>query len=170
MKYCTAFLLFIALSETALAATCTYYRSSHRVTCGSVTCTTRPPSWWSRGSLPAGNYYIGRYGYNGNWFQLYRQRSGGGYWDYHTKIPELGCRGGFALHSGSYSEGCITVESNDCYRDLTNVINRYRATSFSVYECLKCRQRISAWWRRSYSCRGGTSTISRLRTTTLQAV
>lgn len=80
MRYCAAILLFIALSETALAATCTYYRSSHRVTCGSVTCTTRPPSnsWWSRGSLPAGNYLIGRYGYRGNWFQLYRQRSSGG--------------------------------------------------------------------------------------------
>ena len=170
MRYCAAILLFIALSETALAATCTYYRSSHRVTFGSVTCTTRPPLWWSRGiAFQPGITTLVDMATAAIGSSFIDSGRVGGYWDYHTKIPELGCRGGFALHPGSYSEGCITVESNNCYRDLTNVINRYRATSFSVYECLQCR-RIYSWWRRSYSCRGGTNTISRLRTTDLQAV
>ena len=161
MKYTVVFLLFIALIETALAATCTYYRSSNQITCGSVTCRTRSPGWWSGGKLPAGYYYIGDYGYNGNWFKLYRQRPAGGYWDYHSKVPELRCRGGFALHPGTISEGCITVSDNNCYNRLKNVITRYPAISFSVHECLTCL---------FGSCRGGTSTISRLCTTDLQAV
>ena len=52
----------------------------------------------------------------GNWFKLYRQRVSGGYWDYHTKVPELGCHGGFAIHPGSYSEGCITVTIEYLYK------------------------------------------------------
>ena len=43
MKYTVVFLLCIALIETALAATCTYYRSSNEITCGSVTCETQSP-------------------------------------------------------------------------------------------------------------------------------
>ncbi len=161
MKYAVAYLLFIALVQTTLAATCTYYRDSNQITCGSVTCDTEEPSWWSGGKLPAGYYYIGDYGYNGNWFKLYRERVGSGFWDYHTKVPELNCRGGFALHPGSISEGCITVTDNDCYSDIANVITNYPAIWFSVYECSQCFL--------GY-CLGGTSTISRLCTTDLQAV
>ena len=63
MKYTAVLLLFISFSETALAATCTYYRSSNEITCGSVTCRTRSPGWWwSRSKLPAGDYYIGDLG------------------------------------------------------------------------------------------------------------
>ena len=160
MKYTAVLLLLIALSETALAATCTYYRSSSRITCGSVTCTAIAPSRDSE-KLPAGYYYIGDYGYRGTWFKLYRQRARGGYWDYHTLIPELGCRGGFALHPGTYSEGCITVTDNNCYRRLKNVITRYPAIWFSVRRCHWCRWGV---------CFGGTSTTSRLCTTDLQAV
>ena len=40
MKYTVVILLFITLIETALTATCTYYRSSNEITCGSVTCRT----------------------------------------------------------------------------------------------------------------------------------
>ena len=161
MKYGLVFLLFIALAETTLAATCTYYRSSNRITCGSVTCSTASPPWWSSGKLPAGYYYLGDYGYNGNWFKLYRQRASGGFWDYHTQIPERSCRGGFALHPGSYSAGCITVTNSNCYNRLKNVITSYPAIWFSVYECRGCFLG---------SCRFGTNTISRLCTTDLQAV
>ena len=124
MKYTVVILLFIALIETALAATCTYYRSSNRITCGSVTCRTRSPGWWSRGKLPAGYYYIDDYGYKGTWFKLYRQRVAGGYWDYHSRVPELTCCGGFTLHPGTYSRGCITVSDNNCYEHLKNVITQ----------------------------------------------
>ena len=161
MKYTVVFLLFIALIETALAATCTYYRSSNRITCGSVTCRTRSPPWWSGGKLPAGYYYIGDYGYKGTWFKLYRQRVAGGYWDYHSRVPELTCRGGFALHPGTYSRGCITVSDNNCYNRLKNVITRYPAIWFSVHECS------------IVSCLVGscpTNNISRLCTTDLEAV
>jgi len=161
------FLLFIAFTGRTFAATCTYYRNSNRITCGSVTCDTERASWFSGGQLPAGNYYLGEYGYRGNWFKLYRAKVGGGWWDYHTKIPELGCRGGFALHPGTSSRGCITVTDDDCYSRLKDVINRNRAVSFSVYECLSCGR---SWWSSSYRCRRGTNTISRLRTTDLQAV
>ena len=159
MKY-TAVLLFIAFSETALAATCTYDRSSNEITCGSVTCSAEAPSTDSD-KLPAGYYYIGEYGYKDTWFKLYRQRPGGDYWDYHTLVPELGCRGGFALHPGTISEGCITVSDNSCYERLKNVIDQNRAKSFSAYECLRC---ISRWevcvWTRP---------ISRTYTADLQA-
>ena len=61
----------------------------------------------------------------GNWFKLYRQRVSEGYWDYHTKVPELGHHGGFAIHPGSYSEGCITV--------------LYQVTSFAaLFPCHSC--------------------------------
>ena len=159
------FLLFIAFAGRTFAATCTYYRSSNRITCGSVTCDSALLD--SRSQLPAGYYYLGEYGYKGTWFKLYRANVGGGFWDYHTKIPELGCRGGFALHPGTYSAGCITVTDSTCYNRLKDVINRYRAVSFSVYECLSCGR---SGWSSSYRCRRGTSTISRLRTTDLQAL
>lgn len=119
---------------------------------------SRFPPWW-HSKLPAGYYYIGNYGYRGNWFRLYRQRVGGGFWDYHTQIPEESCRGGFALHPGSYSKGCITVKDSDCYDRLKNVINGYPAIWFSVYEC--------SWCTWGY-CYGGISTTSALCTTDLQ--
>ena len=158
MKCATVLLLFIALAETTYAATCTYDRSSNIIGCGSVRCKAVSPPWW-HSKLPAGYYYIGNYGYRGNWFRLYRQRVGGGFWDYHTQIPEESCRGGFALHPGSYSKGCITVKDSDCYDRLKNVINGYPAIWFSVYEC--------SWCTWGY-CYGGISTTSALCTTDLQ--
>jgi RHS repeat-associated protein len=77
------------------------------------------------GPVPAGNYLIGkRYipqkhqGQSGdyNWYRLYGSNGKGGYsYDYVPVRDANGntvIRGGFNLHTGSYSEGCVTVESD----------------------------------------------------------
>lgn len=156
------------LSESSFAAFCTYYRSSNRVTCGSVTCDTASPSWWSGGKIPSGYYYIGNfYSHSGTpWFNLYPQRQGGGFWDYSTRVPELGCRGGFGLHAGSYSEGCITVPSSSCFNDLKDEINNFPVIYFNVYEC-------PSYWDCLWGNCGSTSNLnilSRPCTTDLQGI
>lgn len=159
--------LLAVLSESSFAAFCTYYRSSNSVTCGSVTCNTASPSDPSE-ELPSGYYYVGNFYYHSGtpWFNLYPQRRGGGFWDYYTRVPELDCRGGFGLHAGSYSEGCITVTSSSCFNNLKDEINSFRVIYFNVYECP------SRWdcWRKN--C-GSTSNLNILRrpcTTDLQAI
>jgi len=77
------------------------------------------------GPVPSGNYLIGsgyvpekHQGQSGdyNWYRLYGPNGKGGY--SYTEVPVRGpdgslvIRGGFNLHTGSYSEGCITVESD----------------------------------------------------------
>jgi hypothetical protein len=62
---------------------------------------------------------------------LYKQRSGGGYWDYHTQIPEESCRGGFGLHPGTISLGSITVLERSCFNQIGDVINAYPA----IFRC-----------------------------------
>ena len=165
---CAIIIFFILIvAETTFGATCTYYRSTNRITCGR--------SWWGLGGvtcstavtdpstkLPAGYYYLGDYGYHDTWFKLYRQRNDGGFWDYHTEIPELSCRAGFALHPGSTTRGCITVTDHTCYDRLKNEITKYQAVRFTVYECLRC-------YGSQRRC-GETNTISRLCTTDLEAV
>lgn len=132
--------IIIGVLPLSQAAFCTYYWSSNRVRCGSVTCNTVNAG---SSELPAGDYLIGMY-YSRRgtpWFNLYRQRSSGGYWDYSTQVPELGCRGGFGLHSGSYSLGCITVTDSGCFTRLKNEINRRyssRDFEFNAYKCLGC--------------------------------
>ena len=130
-------LLLAVLTGTTLAATCNYYRSSNRITCGSVTCSSQGNV--QGGKLPAGTYRIGTYYSHGStpWFNLYKAGRGF-YWDYHTKIPETGCRGGFGLHPGQVSLGCITVTSNSCFSRLAAVINRYSSKRFSAKECRGC--------------------------------
>ena len=100
-----------------------------------VTCNTADAG---SSELPAGYYYIGDHYLHGPhrtpWFNLYRQRSsGGGFWDYYTQVPELGCRGGFGLHSGGYSEGCITVTNSNCFTRLTNEIISNFPVIYSMY-------------------------------------
>ena len=157
-SYTTVFLLLAVLTGRSSAATCTYSRSSNRVTCGGVTCSAATPGWFSS-KLPSGDYRIGDYPSRSGWFRLYKY-SNGHYWDYHTKIPEESCRGGFALHGGSFSEGCITVTDDSCFNRLTRVINRYRSKSFSARECLTC------FWG---GCRRGHSNVSRTYKATLRA-
>ena len=101
------------------------------------------------------------------WFNLYCQRSsGGGFWDYYTQVPELGCRGGFGLHSGDYSEGCITVTSSSCFNRLRNeIISNFPVIYFNVYECRNCHQ---GWWGSGYQC-SWTQTVSRPCTADLQS-
>ena len=155
-------LIIAGVFPLSQAAFCTYYRSSNRVRCGSVTCSTAEAG---DSELPPGNYLVGNYySHRGTpWFNLYRQRrSGGGYWDYHTKVPELGCRGGFGLHSGSHSEGCVTVTNSLCFSQLKSQIeSNYRSVNFNAYECRFC-----LWGE----CRSGISTIRRVRTADLQSI
>ena len=132
----TVFLLLAVLTGGSSAATCTYSRSANRVTCGGVTCSAASPGNPSS-KLPRGHYLIGDYPYRNDWFKLYKYGRGR-YWDYHTLIPEESCRGGFALHGGSISEGCITVTNASCFNRLARVIKRYRSQSFSARECRGC--------------------------------
>lgn len=130
--------IIIGVLPLSQAAFCTYYRSSNTVRCGSVTCNTAEAG---SSELPPGYYLVGEYYSHRHvpWFNLYRQRSSGRYWDYHTKVPELGCRGGFGLHPGGISEGCITVTDSNCFNRLRNEINKhYKPRDFNTYECIGC--------------------------------
>lgn len=142
MKLMLGLALFVSLVACASAATCTYVRSSDQITCGGVTCNTEG-NVFGGGKLPAGYYYIGDHYYNNRrggaqWFNLYKQRASGGFWDYHTQIPEEGCRGGFGLHPGTISEGCITVLDTNCFNRIRDVINNYPIIPFLVTECIWC--------------------------------
>ena len=161
----TTILLFAAITQPTSAAFCTYYRNSDSVTCGSVTCTTASTN--SADKLPTGYYYIGEARihevHNVRWFNLYPKRQNAkGFWDYHTQVPELGCRGGFGLHEGSISLGCVTVTDMSCFGNLRNEItNNFPVIQFEVYECSGCG--LSKCW-------GGTSTVNRPCTADLQSI
>ena len=151
-------------SET-FGAFCTYNRNSDYVLCGSVYCDTQSPSS-PNDKLPAGDYYVGNFYHHGStpWFNLYPRKKGtNDYWDYHTKVPELGCRGGFALHSGTISEGCITVSDDGCFNNLKMQITYYfPVIDFTVKECRGCSTYWSScWW---------TSDITRPCTADLKSV
>ena len=124
--------------QVATAATCTYDQSANRVTCGEISCNT--VGQVQDGKLPTGSYRIGTFYFHGNtpWFNLYPRRSAGGYWDYHTRVSELGCRGGFGLHPGTVSLGCITVTDSYCFNQIKDVVQRFSSRSFDVTECLSC--------------------------------
>ena len=161
-------ILVTAAFASSQAAFCTYSRRRNSVSCGSVTCNTAEAG---SSELPAGYYYIGNHYLHGTagtpWFNLYRQRSsGGGFWDYYTRVPELGCRGGFGLHSGDNSAGCITVTNSNCFTQLKNeIINNFPVIYFNVYECRNCHQ---GWWSSGYRC-SWTQTVSRPCTADLQS-
>jgi len=162
-----AVLVLCSLLCTILAATCTYNGRENHVTCGDVECSTKEAG---NLELPAGHYRIGVFYEHPRlhtpWFNLYRKRSsGGGYWDYSTLVPELSCRGGFGLHPGTISQGCITVTEGDCFQRLKEVIMGYGSKNFSPYECRVCRR----WWfGSSYRCLF-TQRIPRSYTTDLEA-
>ena len=130
-----------ALSSTAISATCTYYRNSNRVRCGSVTCDT--VSHVPGGKPPKGDYRIGTFYYHSGreytpWFNLYKETAYSEYWDYHTKIPDLNCRGGFGLHPGTRSTGSIVVTRRSCFDRIKSILIGYSTKTFSVKECRKC--------------------------------
>lgn len=134
-------ILFVSFAACSFAATCSYYRSSNQITCGGVTCDTLA-TVDGNGKLPPGYYYIGNFRYRGSvpWFNLYKQKVGGsaGFWDYYTQIPEESCRGGFALHPGTYSLGCITVTSDSCFQNIKQVITAFSVIQFDVTKCRGC--------------------------------
>ena len=72
------------------------------------------------------------------WFNLYhsRSRSAGDYWDYYTELSEIGCRGGFGLHPGIVSHGCITVTDRSCFNKIKDVVQRFPSRSFDVTKCV----------------------------------
>jgi hypothetical protein len=141
-------LIFPLICPGTLGLTCYYSRSANTVRCGSVQCSAVSP-WLSSWKLPPGSYRVGGDPW---WFKLYPARKSGGYWDYHTKSADHSCRGGFALHPGGISEGCITVVDDSCYDRLKGVITGQGTSSVTVRECLRC------WWG---SCRGGEQNIKR---------
>ena len=168
MLLALATVLFVLLQATESSAyvaypespeyTCTFHRGTRQVTCGGVTCTTQQAGWFSGSLLPAGTYRIGplNTGKSVTWYNLYPY-SDGKYWDYNSKVPGLGCRGGFALHGGSYSEGCITVTNDDCMDQIASHLNGFSASSFQVNEC-------NAIWGPnclSGRCRNGIGTLTR---------
>lgn len=162
MKLSLGVVLLVSLITTpSSAAVCNYYRSTNRVTCGGVACDTLSLVSGG-GKLPVGYYYIGDFRiHNGvDWFNLYKQKSDRtGFWDYNTKIPEEGCRGGFGLHYGGRSLGCITVPDSACFNRIERVLRAYPVIPFTVHECLSCY--FGSCWR-------GTSTLTAPCTADLQ--
>lgn len=147
MKLSLGAVLFVSLATLSSAAVCNYNRLTNRITCNRVTCDTLDEVGGG-GKLPVGYYYIGvfRTHYSVGWFNLYKQKSDRtGFWDYHTKIPEEGCRGGFGLHYGSTSLGCITVPDSACFSRIERVLRAYPVIPFTVYECRACNYG-SCWW------------------------
>ena len=91
--------------------------------------------------LPPGTYRIGppTEWHSLGWFNLYPVTDGAT-WDYHSKVPSFGCRGGFGLHQGTISEGCITISDNTCLHKLHAAIIGESSTTETVRmdECPWC--------------------------------
>ena len=121
------------------ATRCVYVQSQNRITCGFTSCDTVVPGLFSE-KLPVGTYRIApnepREAHN--WHNLYPY-VGGFYWDHFTKVARLGCRGGFALHGGPGSAGCVTIADQVCMERITKIIEETATKPFAVEECLKCR-------------------------------
>ena len=148
-----AVLLLVTLQAIESSAqTCTFSRSSGHLTCGGYTCSAVRAD----NLLPSGHYRIGSS--SSTWFKLYPY-SGGNYWDYHSGVPGLQCRAGFAIHGGGYSEGCITVTSPSCMDQIASYLHRQRSTSFTVNECNACSLSPNCFWGR---CWCGVGTLNRV--------
>ena len=141
MKLVIGVVLFTSLAASSIAATCSYYRSSNQITCGGISCDTQA-NVDGGGKLPPGYYYIGEFlpeEHFVSWFNLYKQKADrSGFWDYHTQIPEENCRGGFGLHPGTTSLGCITVTTHTCFEGIKQVITAFPVIQFPVTECRVC--------------------------------
>lgn len=119
--------------------TCVFYRSFGQVTCGTITCYNVQPQEPSS-LLSLGLYGNGPQNYDQLpliWYNLY-PHADGHFGDFHTDVPALGCRGGFAFHDGTYSEDCITVTDNARMESIANYFNAISATSFTVNKCAAC--------------------------------
>eukprot|EP01084_Bolivina_argentea_P287638 493568_1 len=150
-----AFIIFIGLSNGTVW--CYYSSSADTVRCvpppitgkGAVTCATVNYD----NPLPGGaSYYLGpeTTSHEQGWFNLY-PIYGDTSWDYHTRVPDFDCRGGFGLHEGINSLGCITVSDHTCWNSLYSVITdtpmHRSTTTLLLDECSHC------YWS---TCLGGT--------------
>eukprot|EP01084_Bolivina_argentea_P147456 257984_1 len=130
-------LLFTYVIPSINATTfCYYSQRSNTIRCGtSQTCATVDYN----DPLPAGVYIVGPQTtvHGVGWFNLYPYLSGNT-WDFHTNVAELDCRGGFGLHQGSISLGCITVSDNACWNSIYNAIASSRTSVQKMDECLNC--------------------------------
>lgn len=159
-----AVLLLVTLQVTESSAeTCTFSRSSAQITCGSISCTAVRPGWlfsFTSDLLPPGHYRIGpvyypyKSGERRTWYDLYPY-SDGNYWDYHSGVPRLDCRRGFALHNGERSRGCITL-TDTCMGDIANYLNQLPSNDFTVNQCNACFG-YNCWGSR---CRCGVGTLT----------
>ena len=120
-----AFLLAFTVIA-AESASCIYDQSSNRISCRVENCITELEHSYLHGSART------------PWFNLYPRRLVGGYWDYYTKVSEIGCRGGFGLHPGTVSLGCITVTDRSCFNKIKDVVQHFPSRSFDVTECRAC--------------------------------
>ena len=140
MNWISVTTLLLLSVHIAMSATCVYDQSANTVNCRGQTCST--VGQVQGGKLPRGYYLVGKYYLHGSartpWFNFYPKRSAGGYWDYYTRVAELGCRGGFGLHPGSASLGCITVKDRSCFNKIKDVLLRFPVRTFDVKECRNC--------------------------------
>ncbi|CAF0936948.1 unnamed protein product [Adineta steineri] len=130
MYWTTIFACLIAVVP-ANGVECQYSLSKRLVTCqvpstgqpNKVSCQTVSPMSYAA-DTPVGSYVIAptspRKGVF--WYNLYPKRiSQAGYWDYYCKNPDTG-RSKIAFHSGTISEGCITVTDNTCAKQMKELI------------------------------------------------
>ena len=93
MKVLLLTVLISFMTGYVASATCSYDQSANRITCESITCNTLGQV--RGGKLPVGYYRIGTFYHHGSaptpWFNLYPQRSQGGFWDYYTRAADIGC-------------------------------------------------------------------------------
>ncbi len=142
-----AVLVLLQATESS-APTCVVYmdQGTRKVACGGISCTIVD----SNSLVPLSSYRIGPlntakaptiwynlYPYTGNNLYPYYP-SDGRYWDYHTQVPGLGCRGGFGLHNGTSSGGCITVTNNTCMESIKQHLDGLPVNPFNVSECKVC--------------------------------
>eukprot|EP00483_Globobulimina_turgida_P002363 UN02365 len=130
------FILLSLLTVHCSAIICYYSSSANTVRCGSSqTCSTVNYA----DPLPAGPYRVGPSTtfHSGGWFNLYPVVSGNT-WDYHTNVASFGCRGGFGLHEGTQSLGCITISHHSCWNSIYNAITGTSVSTQTMDECLSC--------------------------------
>jgi hypothetical protein len=128
------------------SGTCTYSVARNTVTCNGITCRTANPSQLKVDPLPQGNYLIGATNVRRKntvyWFDLFPETTVAGrqaVWDYHTRVPQFQCRGGFGFHTGTKSAGCVTVEETDCMKRMLAPFDWRMSWKRDRIECGGCR-------------------------------
>lgn len=120
-----------------------------------VSCCKKEDQWkQNEGPLPTGTYLVGRgydSGHGGDdwWYKLYGSNGSGGY--SYNDIPvtdpdgNVHYRGGFNLHTGRASDGCVTVWSDvsngeegypksDDYNKLKDMLNNTKPLEYKGYK------------------------------------